>query len=85
MLASLPLEVGGPAGIDAGKDAAGLTPLADDAVAPVVASIVRAEANPTSGASAEFTVTFSEDVTGVDTSDFVLTTVGVSGPSVAGS
>ena len=45
-------------------------------VPPVVSSIVRANANPTNVASVDFTVTFSEAVTGVDTTDFVLTTTG---------
>ncbi|MFC1495505.1 beta strand repeat-containing protein, partial [Thermodesulfobacteriota bacterium] len=43
-----------------------------DMVAPYVASITRADANPSNASSVNFTVTFSEDVTGVDTSDFVL-------------
>jgi len=50
----------------------------------VVSSIVRAGASPTSAASVDFTVTFSAAVTGVDTSDFALTTTGVTGASVTG-
>lgn len=43
--------------------------------APFVRSIVRAtgSANPTTASSVDFTVTFSEAVTGVDTTDFVVT------------
>ncbi|WKZ55768.1 MAG: hypothetical protein QY324_06965 [Anaerolineales bacterium] len=55
-----------------------------DVSAPTVVSITRADANPTSALSANFTVTFSEDVTGVDQSDFTLTKTGnLSGFSVA--
>ncbi len=52
---------------------------------PTVASVVRASgaANPTSAASVDFTVTFSEYVTGVDVSDFSLnTTSGITGASI---
>lgn len=57
----------------------------EDAVAPAVTSIVRASTNPApSGTSVDFTVTFSEAVTGVDVDDFVLTTTGVSGAAVTG-
>jgi hypothetical protein len=41
---------------------------------PVVVSSVRASANPTSSHSVGFTVTFSEAVSGVDITDFSLTT-----------
>ncbi len=40
--------------------------------APVVLSILRADANPTIAESVRFNLTFSEAVTGVDASDFVL-------------
>jgi hypothetical protein len=53
-------------------------------VAPVVTSILRASPNPTSAASADFIVNFSEPVSGVDISDFSLTTTGVSGASITG-
>ncbi|MGH7486186.1 MAG: hypothetical protein ACREMY_11400, partial [bacterium] len=43
---------------------------------PTVASIVRASADPTNAASVAFTVTFSDAVTGVDASDFVVTQTG---------
>src|SRR5262249_1580816 len=50
---------------------------------PGVSSIVRADANPTNAASVNFTVTFSQSVTGVDSSDFALTTTGsLSGASI---
>ncbi|MCB9112600.1 MAG: PD40 domain-containing protein [Anaerolineales bacterium] len=42
----------------------------------VVTSILRLDANPTANAGARFAVTFSESVTGVDTSDFILSTSG---------
>ncbi len=54
-------------------------------VAPTVVSIVRASANPTNASSVDFTVTFSESVTGVDNADFALTnTGGIAGASVTG-
>ena len=54
-----------------------------DTTAPVVDSVVRADADPTNASSIDFTVTFSEDVTGVDVSDFDLTTTGsITGASV---
>ena len=49
-----------------------------------VNSIICASANPTSAMSVDFTVTFSESVTGVNTGDFRLTTTGVSGAAVSG-
>jgi hypothetical protein len=51
---------------------------------PCVTSIVRASPNPTNAASVNFTVTFSATVTGVNASDFSLTTTGVSGAAVTG-
>ena len=54
-----------------------------DATAPTVVSIMRASANPTASISVNFTVTFSESVTGVGTNDFSLTTTGaVTGAAV---
>jgi hypothetical protein len=60
----------GPA-CDIGADEyyTGITP-------PIVLSITRADPNPTSAASVNFTVTFSEAVTGVDMGDFSLTPTG---------
>ncbi len=51
---------------------------------PIVLSIVRAAPNPTSASNVDFTVTFSKSVTGVNTSDFFLTTTGVTGASISG-
>src|SRR5204862_308567 len=45
-----------------------------DKTVPTVSSIVRAGVNPTNGTSVQYTVTFSENVTGVDTTDFTNTT-----------
>jgi hypothetical protein len=53
-----------------------------DKTAPSVLSIDRAGANPTNAATVDFTVTFSELVTGVDTGDFSLATSGVSGATI---
>jgi CSLREA domain-containing protein len=50
---------------------------------PSVVSITRAGSSPTNAATVTFTVTFSETVTGVDTTDFALTTTGVAGASVS--
>lgn len=55
-----------------------------DVVPPVVVSSLRADLDPTSASSVNFTVTFSELVTGVDVSDFALTTSGVLSASVSG-
>ncbi|MBI5963344.1 MAG: S-layer homology domain-containing protein, partial [Chloroflexi bacterium] len=55
-----------------------------DVTPPTVASITRAGANPTSAASVDFTVAFSESVTGIDAGDFTLTTGGVSDAAVSG-
>lgn len=53
--------------------------------APVVASSVRADPDPVAApASVDFTVTFSEPVTGVDASDFALTTTGTVNAAIAG-
>jgi glucose/arabinose dehydrogenase len=52
--------------------------------APVVTSSVLANSNPTGETHVNFTVTFSQTVTGVDTGDFTLSTSGVSGPTMTG-
>jgi hypothetical protein len=44
-----------------------------DLVAPTAVSILRVDASPTNAATVHWTVTFSEPVTGVDTTDFALT------------
>jgi peptide/nickel transport system substrate-binding protein len=49
---------------------------------PMVTSINRLDANPTSAASVRFTVAFTKTVTGVDASDFSLTTTGITGAAV---
>ena len=55
-----------------------------DTTSPTVISSARVNANPTNSASVDFTVTFSEAVTGVAVGDFGLTTTGgVSGASVS--
>jgi hypothetical protein len=55
-----------------------------DRIAPTLLSITRADANPTHASSVRFAVAFSEDVTGVSASDFVLSTTGsVSGATVS--
>uniref|UniRef100_UPI0025D9041F beta strand repeat-containing protein n=1 Tax=Mucilaginibacter sp. TaxID=1882438 RepID=UPI0025D9041F len=46
-----------------------------DNTAPTVASIVTASVNPTNATSVDYTVTFSEAVTGVDKNDFTATNV----------
>jgi PKD repeat protein len=51
--------------------------------APTCSSITRADSNPTSAASVDFTVTFSTSVTGVDTADFAANTSGLTGASVS--
>jgi CSLREA domain-containing protein len=55
-----------------------------DTTAPTVLSSTLVSASPTTLTSVQFTVTFSESVTGVDTSDFSLTETGVTGGSVTG-
>ena len=54
-----------------------------DETLPFVVSSLRADANPTGAASVDFTVTFSQSVTGVDASDFTLFTTGVTGASIS--
>lgn len=51
---------------------------------PVVNSINRVTSSTTNATSVDFTVTFSETVTGVDANDFALTTTGVAGASITG-
>jgi CSLREA domain-containing protein len=56
-----------------------------DTSAPSVVSSVRANLNPTTAAGVDFIVTFSEAVTGVDATDFSLSTTGsISGAAVSG-
>jgi len=49
---------------------------------PEIVSVTRADANPTNAASVNFTVSFSEPVSGVDASDFALNSEGLAGASV---
>jgi len=51
--------------------------------APIVLTSTRVNPNPTSAASVDFTVTFSETVTGVNTGDFILTKTGVPGAAIS--
>jgi predicted outer membrane repeat protein len=55
-----------------------------DRAAPTVVSILRADPNPTNADNVDYTVTFSEDVTGVGLSDFSLTISGITDASVTG-
>jgi hypothetical protein len=51
---------------------------------PRVVSSVRTDPNPTNAASVGFTVTFSENVSGVDIADFTPATIGITGTSIVG-
>jgi len=51
---------------------------------PWVTSVTRANSDPTNADNVDFNVTFSEAVTGVDLSDFTLTSTGVSGTGITG-
>jgi hypothetical protein len=55
-----------------------------DRAAPTVVSIDRQDPSPTKAGSVDWTVTFSEGVTGVDSADFALAATGVSGESISG-
>ncbi len=50
---------------------------------PTVVSIVRNDANPTAAPNVTWTVTFSESVTGVNTTDFILANTGLTNPTVS--
>ncbi|MQG95527.1 DUF4347 domain-containing protein [Pseudomonas sp. MN1F] len=54
-----------------------------DTTAPIASNIVRVGASPSNSSSASFTVTFSEDVSGVDVSDFTLALGGSAAGSIA--
>jgi hypothetical protein len=56
---------------------------AGDTTPPLVQSIVRAGTSPTNANSVSWTVTFSENVTGVDVSDFTVPAVGITGASIS--
>ena len=68
-----------PAGNDAALPLTGIGPTSGirvDATPPTVSSINRVQTTPTNLASLSYTVTMSKAVTGVDVSDFTLTTTG---------
>ncbi|MFN8381360.1 MAG: hypothetical protein U0V02_05440 [Anaerolineales bacterium] len=71
----------GGAGIGSGNFTAGEV-YTVNGTAPSVLSILRVDSNPTAATVVHFSVTFSEAVSGVDGSDFVLTTSGVSGAAM---
>jgi trimeric autotransporter adhesin len=54
-----------------------------DTTAPSVASINRVSATPTNATSVDYTVTFSENVGGVDMSDFALTSTGTAAGTIS--
>ncbi len=55
-----------------------------DTMPPTVTSVIRADINPTATSNVNFTVTFSEAVTGVNTTDFALiTTSNISSASIS--
>ncbi|EHP42465.1 Pyrrolo-quinoline quinone, partial [Cupriavidus basilensis OR16] len=54
-----------------------------DAVAPSAVAVIAADPTPTAGNAVHFTVTFSENVTGVDVSDFVLSGTGTAAGQIA--
>ena len=54
-----------------------------DTTAPAIAAITRASATPTQGGSLDFTVAFSEAVSGVDVADFQLSGTATAGASIA--
>ncbi len=63
----------------------GTSPIATttvDLTAPIVASIVPEDANPTNATSVAWTVTFSEAVAGVDADDFTLIASGITGATI---
>ena len=57
--------------------------VAADTTPPTISSINRVGATPTNAVSVDYTVTFSENVTGVDTSDFALTATGTAAGTIA--
>ena len=53
-------------------------------VPPIVVNSIRTNTDPNSAVTVNYSVMFSQSVTGVDMGDFSLTTSGVSGPAVSG-
>jgi len=74
--------LGGPAALDGNFTSGELFTI--DKTAPTVLSVNRAGLDPTGATTVDFTVTFSESVTGVDVSDFFLTVTGITGTSITG-
>ncbi|WP_225580461.1 DUF4347 domain-containing protein [Pseudomonas sp. PDM16] len=54
-----------------------------DTTPPAASSIIRVDASPTGASSVSYTVTFSENVTGVDASDFSLLATGSASGTIA--
>ncbi|MFK2905978.1 DUF4347 domain-containing protein [Dyella ginsengisoli] len=54
-----------------------------DAIAPSPTAIVRTNPSPTNAGGVDYTVTFSEDVTGVDVTDFTLASTATAAGSIA--
>ena len=54
-----------------------------DRTAPSLLSILRADPDPTNLVSVDFTITFSEAVTGLEDGDFMLTLSGITGATVS--
>jgi len=54
-----------------------------DNTPPTVSSITRTDSNPTSSSSVQWTVTFSENVVGVNATDFALANIGLTSPSIS--
>ncbi|MBC7502655.1 MAG: DUF4214 domain-containing protein, partial [Herminiimonas sp.] len=59
-----------------------LTIVLDDGRAPVVSSFNRVQSDPTNRASVDYTVTFSENVSGVDAGDFAIVTTGTAAGAI---
>ncbi|NQU45306.1 VCBS repeat-containing protein [bacterium] len=55
---------------------------ASDATPPEVSAVARLDSSPTGASSVRFTVTFTEDVSGIDMWDFTANVTGVTGASV---
>lgn len=73
----------GGAGLGNGNFVSGES-YAIDKTVPVVTSIIRASANPSNSVSVDFIVTFSESVSGVDSTDFSVSAENVSRASILG-
>jgi hypothetical protein len=64
--------------------ASGSVTVQNDVTPPTVSSINRADASPTNASTVSWTVTFSENVTGVDTTDFAIVGTGLGTSAVTG-